>query len=143
MRSMIGKKAVHAPFDGMAGIRLVNIGQVVKEGDLIVPLQSLDPVFVDFNMPEQRVPDLTKGLEVQARTDAYPGRKFPGQLTAVNSGVDPVTRNVSLQATLPNPDHNLRPGMFAKVDVLLPRKNSVLVIPATAIAYAPFGDSVS
>jgi membrane fusion protein (multidrug efflux system) len=142
MRAMIAKKTMRAPFDGIAGIRAVNVGQMVKAGDQIVPLQSLDPVYVDFALPQQRLAELSKGLEVQMQTDAFPGRLFHGTLTAINSAVDMATRNVSVQATLPNPDHVLRPGMFAKVDVVLPSKESMMVIPATAIAYAPYGDSV-
>jgi membrane fusion protein (multidrug efflux system) len=142
MRAMIAKKTMRAPFDGIAGIRVVNVGQMVKAGDQIVPLQSPDPVYVDFALPQQRLTELSNGLEVQMHTDAFPERTFQGTLTAINSAVDMATRNVSLQATVPNPDHLLRPGMFAKVDVVLPSKESVLVIPATAISYAPYGDSV-
>jgi membrane fusion protein (multidrug efflux system) len=142
MRSMTTKKSVHAPFDAAAGIRQVNVGQMVNAGQQIVSLQSLDPVYIDFALPQQRLAELSKGLEVVMRTDAFPGREFHGTLTAINSAVDVATRNVSVQATLPNPDHLLRPGMFAKVDVVLPAKEQVLVIPATAIAYAPYGDSV-
>jgi membrane fusion protein, multidrug efflux system len=142
MRAIIAKKTMQAPFDGIAGIRMVNVGQMVKAGDQIVPLQSLDPVYVDFALPQQRLADLSNGLEVNMHTDAFPGRVFHGTLTAINSAVDVATRNVTLQATFPNADHKLRPGMFAKVDVVLPRKEAVLAIPATAIAYAPYGDSV-
>jgi membrane fusion protein (multidrug efflux system) len=142
MRAIIAKKTMQAPFDGMAGIRMVNVGQMVKAGDQIVPLQSLDPVYVDFALPQQRLADLTNGLEVNMHTDAFSGRVFHGTLTAINSAVDVATRNVTLQATFPNSDHTLRPGMFVKVDVVLPRKEAVLAIPATAIAYAPYGDSV-
>jgi membrane fusion protein, multidrug efflux system len=142
MGAMIAKKTMQAPFDGIAGIRMVNIGQMVKAGDQIVPLQSLDPVYIDFALPQQRLADLSTGLEVNMHTDAFPGRVFRGTLTAINSAVDVATRNVTLQATFPNSDHMLRPGMFAKVDVVLPRKEPVLAIPATAIAYAPYGDSV-
>jgi membrane fusion protein (multidrug efflux system) len=142
MRAIIAKKTMQAPFDGITGIRMVNIGQMVKAGDQIVPLQSLDPVYVDFALPQQRLADLSTGLEVNMHTDAFPGRVFRGTLTAINSAVDVATRNVTLQATFPNSDHKLRPGMFAKVDVVLPRKEAVLAIPATAIAYAPYGDSV-
>ena len=142
MRAIIAKKTMQAPFDGIAGIRMVNIGQMVKAGDQIVPLQSLDPVYVDFALPQQRLADLSTGLEVNMHTDAFLGRVFRGTLTAINSAVDVATRNVTLQATFPNSDHKLRPGMFAKVDVVLPRKEAVLAIPATAIAYAPYGDSV-
>jgi membrane fusion protein (multidrug efflux system) len=142
MRAMIAKKTILAPFDGAAGIRTVNVGQIVIAGQQVVPLQSLDPVFADFALPQQNLGKLAPGLEVRVTTDAVPGRVFNGKLTAVNSMVDVATRNVSLQATLENPDHVLRPGMFAKVEVVLPEKNSVLVIPGSAISYAPFGDSV-
>jgi len=142
MRAIIAKKTMQAPFDGIAGIRMVNVGQMVKAGDQIVPLQSLEPVYVDFALPQQRLAELSTGLEVNMHTDAFPGRVFRGTLTAINSAVDVATRNVTLQATFPNSDHMLRPGMFAKVDVVLPRKEPVLAIPATAIAYAPYGDSV-
>jgi len=142
MRAMIEKKQVRAPFDGQLGIRQVNIGQTINPGQQVVALTSLDPVFVDFALPQQRLAQLSPDLEVHVRTDALPGREFKGKLTAINSMVDAVTRNVSLQATLQNPDHALRPGIFAKVDVILPQKQPALVIPATAIAYAPYGDSV-
>jgi membrane fusion protein, multidrug efflux system len=142
LRAMIAKKQVSAPFDGQLGIRQVNVGQMINAGQQVVGLTSLDPVYVDFALPEQHLSRLTKGLEVQVRVDALPGREFKGKLTAINSMVDSATRNVPLQATLENPDHALHPGMFAKVDVVLPAKEPVLVIPATAISYAPYGDSV-
>jgi membrane fusion protein (multidrug efflux system) len=142
MRSMITKKTVRAPFDGQLGIRQVNVGQMINAGQQVVPLQSLDPVFVDFASPQQHLAQLSPGLEVRVTTDAVPGRVFTGKLTAVNSMVDVATRNVTLQATLENPDRVLRPGMFAKVDVVLPQKHRSLVIPGTAVSYAPFGDSV-
>jgi membrane fusion protein (multidrug efflux system) len=142
LRAMITKKQVRAPFNGQLGIRQVNVGQMINAGQQVVALTSLDPVYVDFALPQEHLSKLTKGLEVQVRTDALPGREFKGKLTAINSMVDAATRNVPLQATLENPDHTLRPGMFAKADVVLPVKQSVLVIPATAISYAPYGDSV-
>jgi membrane fusion protein, multidrug efflux system len=142
MRSNIRKKTLVAPFDGQLGIRQVNVGQMINAGQQIVPLTSLDPVYVDFALPQQHLAQLSQGLEVRVRSDAAPGREFKGKLTAVNSMVDPVTRNVSVQATLENPDHALRPGMFAKTEVELPEKRPVLVIPGSAVSYAPFGDSV-
>jgi membrane fusion protein, multidrug efflux system len=142
LRAMITKKQVRAPFNGQLGIRQVNVGQMINAGQQVVALTSLDPVYVDFALPQQHLSKLTKGLEVRVRTDALPGREFKGKLTAINSMVDAATRNVPLQATLENPDHALRPGMFAKADVVLPVKQSVLVIPATAISNAPYGDSV-
>ncbi len=142
MRSMIAKKEVRAPFDGWLGIRLVNVGQTIPAGQQVVQLTSLDPVYVDFALPEQFLEKLSQGLDVQVRVDAVPGREFKGKLTAMDSMVNTVTRNVSLQATLQNPNHTLHPGMFAKVDVLLPQKEKTLVIPGTAVSYAPYGDSV-
>jgi membrane fusion protein (multidrug efflux system) len=142
MRAIIAKKTIRAPFDGAAGIRTVNVGQMINAGQQIVPLQSLDPVFADFALPQQNLAKLSPGLEVRVTSDAVPGRVFGGKLTAINSMVDVATRNVTLQATLENSDHALRPGMFAKVDVVLPEKHRALVIPGSAISYAPFGDSV-
>ncbi len=142
MRAMIAKKEVRAPFDGELGIRQVNVGQMINAGQQVVPLTSLDPVYVDFALPQQHLAQLSQGLEVRVRSDAVPGREFKGKLTAINSMIDPVTRNVSVQATLENPDHVLRPGMFAKAEVMLPEKRPALVIPGSAVSYAPFGDSV-
>ncbi len=142
MRAMISKKQVRAPFDGQLGIRQVNVGQMIPAGQQVVQLTALDPVYVDFSLPEQYLAQLEKGLEVHVRADALPGRDFTGKLTAVNSMVDNVTRNVTAQATLENQDRALRPGMFAKVEVLLPQKSKTLVIPGSAVSYAPFGDSV-
>src|SRR5712672_2082687 len=142
VRSSIAKKTLIAPFDGQLGIRQVNVGQMINSGQPVVPLQSLDPVFADFALPQQYFSKLSQGLEIRVTTDAVPGRVFNGKLTAVNSMIDVATRNVTVQATLENPDHVLRPGMFAKVEVVLPEKGRALVIPGSAISYAPFGDSV-
>jgi membrane fusion protein (multidrug efflux system) len=142
MRAFIGKKQVHAPFDGQLGIRQVNVGQMINPGQQVVQLTALDPVYVDFALPQQELSQLATGFEARVRTDAVPGREFTGKITAINSMVDTVTRNVTLQATLENPDHALRPGMFVKVDVILPEKSKTLVIPGSAVSYAPYGDSV-
>ncbi|HEX4638483.1 MAG TPA: efflux RND transporter periplasmic adaptor subunit [Chthoniobacterales bacterium] len=138
----VAKKEVRAPFDGQLGIRQVNVGQMINPGQQVVQLTALDPVYVDFSLPEQYLPQLTNGLEVNVRADALGGREFKGKLTAVNSMVDSVTRNITAQATLANPEHVLHPGMFAKVEVVLPSKGKALVIPGSAVSYAPFGDSV-
>ena len=142
MRSNIRKKTIVAPFDGELGIRQVNVGQMINAGQQVVLLQSLDPVYVDFALPQQHLQNLSTGLEAHVRTDALPEREFVGKLTAINSAVDTATRNVTLQATLENPDHALRPGMFIKIDIVLPEKHKSLVIPGSAISYAPYGDSV-
>ncbi len=142
MRSMISKKEVRAPFDGQLGIRQVNVGQTINAGQQLVALTSLDPVYVDFALPQQDLPKISTGVEARVHSDALPGQEFNGKLTAINSVVDAATRNVMLQATLENPDHALRPGMFVKIDVVLPEKKKTLAIPGSAVSYAPYGDSV-
>jgi membrane fusion protein, multidrug efflux system len=142
MRSNMAKKTIVAPFDGQLGIRQVNVGQTISAGQQVVAVTALDFVYVDFALPEQHASKLTKDLEVSVRADALPGREFKGKLTAFNSMVDPITRNVPLQATLENSDHALRPGMFAKVDVMLPETKKTIAIPGSAVSYAPYGDSV-
>jgi membrane fusion protein (multidrug efflux system) len=108
----------------------------------VVSLQSLDPVQVDFSLPQQRLGELAEGLAVLVSSDAYPGETFAGTITAVNPEIDDVTRNVRVQATVPNSDERLRPGMFVTMDLLLAHAEKVLFIPATAVQHAPFGDSV-
>jgi membrane fusion protein (multidrug efflux system) len=108
----------------------------------LVSLQALGQVFVDFSLPQQQLADVKSDLPVKVTTDAIPDREFEGKLTAVNSSIDPTTRNVTLQATLDNQDNALRVGMFARVKVLLPQKKQTLFIPATAVSYAPYGNSV-
>jgi membrane fusion protein (multidrug efflux system) len=142
MRAFITKKQVRAPFDGMLGIRQVNVGQMINSGQQVVQLTALDKVYVDFALPQQNLPRLETGYEARVHADALPGHEFKGKVTAINSMVDAVTRNVGVQATLETPDHKLRPGMFVKVDVILPKKSKTLVIPGSAVSYAPYGNSV-
>jgi membrane fusion protein (multidrug efflux system) len=142
MRAMIAKKEIRAPFDGQLGIRQVNIGQMINSGQQVVQIQALDSVYVDFALPQQRMAQLKPGLEVRVTTDAIAERQFTGKLTAINPAIDTTTRNVTLQAILENKDHALRPGMFAKVEVVLPEQGSALIIPGSAVSYAPYGDSV-
>lgn len=142
IQALLRKKQILAPFDGQLGIRQVNVGQMITAGQQVVALTALDPVYVDFALPQQELSRLSEGLEVTVRTDAVPGKALKGKLTAIDSMVDSVTRNVSIQATLPNPDHLLRPGMFVKAWVDLPDKHQTLVIPGSAVSYAPYGDSV-
>jgi membrane fusion protein (multidrug efflux system) len=142
IRATIQKKAIRAPFAGRLGIRLVNLGQYLDTGKPIVSLQSLTPVYMDFSLPQQELARLKTGMIVRVTTDTYPGRKFEGKLTAMNPDLDQSTRSVGLQATIDNADQSLRPGMFARVEVLLPEEQPVVIIPATAVLSAPFGDSV-
>ena len=142
IQSVIAKKEIRAPFDGSAGIRTVNPGEMVTVGRALVTLQALDQVFFDFALPQQLLAEVKTDLAVKVTTDVFPDREFEGKLTAVNSAVDPVTRNVSLQATLDNPDRVLRPGMFGRGKVLLPVMKPTLFIPAMAVSFAPYGNSV-
>lgn len=138
----IEKKTIRAPFAGRLGIRQINVGQYLDTGKPIVSLQSLTPIYADFSLPQQDLAELSPGMKVRLRTDAYPERSFEGTLTAINPGLDATTRSVGLQATVENADQVLRPGMFARVEVLLPEAADELVIPLTAVLSAPFGDSV-
>lgn len=142
IQAVIGRKTIRAPFPGELGIRQVNVGQYLKSGDPIVQLESLDPVYVNFALPQQNIGKISVGQRVNLRADGYPDRLFPGKITAINSAVDASTRNIQVQATIPNPDHALRSGMFAGVQVILPDRENMVMIPSTAIQYAPYGDSV-
>ncbi len=142
MRALIAKKTVRAPFSGRLGLRLVNLGQVLQEGDPIVSLQTLDPIHVDFSIPQQQIGRLRRGMKVRAYADAAPGETFTGAIIAMNPEVDATTRSVRVRALVANPGEQLHAGMFAKVEVVLPDQQSVLPIAATAVLYAPYGDSV-
>ncbi len=142
IRAAIEKKTIRAPFAGRLGIRLVNLGEYLDTGKPIVSLQSLTPVYADFSLPQQDLAKVKVGMPVRLTMDAYTNRPFEGKLTAINPDLDTMTRSVRLQATLDNPDQLLRPGMFARAAVLLPSRQDVLVIPATAVLSAPYGDSV-
>lgn len=142
IRAAIAKKTIRAPFSGRLGIRLVNLGQMLREGDPIVSLQALDPIFVDFSLPQQDLSQVRPGLPVRVTGDALPGETLQGRITAINSQVDADTRNVRVQATVSNRSERLRPGMFVNVAVGLPVRQRVLAIPATAVLYAPYSDSV-
>ena len=142
IRAAIAKKNIRAPFAGRLGIRLVNLGQVLNEGDPIVSLQSIDPIFVNFSLPQQQLAKIQQGLTVKLTSDTLPGQAIEGKITAINPEVDPATRNVRIQATVANHQERLRPGMFVNVTVVLPASEKVLAIPATAVLYAPYSDSV-
>jgi membrane fusion protein (multidrug efflux system) len=142
IRAVIAKKTLRAPFAGRLGIRLVNLGQVIKDGEAIVSLQSLDPIFVNFLLPQQQLAQLHTGLLVRVTSDALPGQVFTCEITAINPEVDADTRNIRLQARMANSDELLRAGMYVNVAVVLPAKQEVLTIPATAVLYAPYSDSV-
>jgi membrane fusion protein (multidrug efflux system) len=141
IKATILRKTIKAPFTGVLGIRQVNVGQYLAAGAAVVPLQSLDPIYVNFNVPQQDVASLTSGVEVTVTAE---GAKAPskGKVTAVDSVIDSGTRNIQVQATFPNPDGRLRPGMFVKADVTLGASAPIVSLPASSISYAPYGDSV-
>jgi membrane fusion protein (multidrug efflux system) len=142
IRALIAKKTIRAPFAGVLGIRLVNLGQILSAGDPIVSLQALDPVFVNFSLPQQQLAQIRTGLTVRVQTDALPGQVVEGTITAINPEVETATRNIKVQATVKNTQHRLRPGMFATATVVLPEQDTVLAIPVTAVLNAPYSDSV-
>ncbi|MDR2549650.1 MAG: efflux RND transporter periplasmic adaptor subunit [Desulfobulbus sp.] len=143
IRAIIAKKTIRAPFGGRLGIRQVHIGQIIKEGTPIVSLQALDPIFVNFLVPQQQLDQVRPGYPVRIASDGLPaGQVVTGAITAVNPEVDTASRNLRVQATVANQGELLRPGMFVNVAVVQPQSSSVLAIPATAVLYAPYSDSV-
>jgi membrane fusion protein, multidrug efflux system len=142
IRATIAKKTIRAPFSGRLGIRQANLGQILREGDPIVTLQSLDPIYADFSLPQQQLVQVRLGQPVQVTGDALPGETIQGKITAISPQVDADTRNIKVEATLSNRAEKLRPGMFVNVAVGLPVRLKVMAIPATAVLYAPYSDSV-
>jgi membrane fusion protein (multidrug efflux system) len=142
LKAIIAKKVIRAPFDGRIAIRQVELGQVVAPGTPIASLQSVTPIHADFWLPQQAVAEVRSGQRVSLRVDAFADETWRGEVATVNPEVDPATRNVRVRATFPNADGRLRPGMFANVEVSGAEKRRLLVIPATAVMFAPYGDSV-
>jgi membrane fusion protein (multidrug efflux system) len=142
IRAAIQRKRITAPFSGILGIRQVNVGQYLSSGDPIVQLQSLNPIYVNFDVPQQATSQMRNGRDVRITTDDLAGVEFQGRITAIDSVVNSETRNIQVQATLANPEGRLRPGMFVQAEVVLGSGRSVMALPATAISYAPYGDSV-
>lgn len=141
-QALVEKKTIRAPFAGQLGIRLVNLGEYLAAGSAIVPLQALDPVYVDFSLPERRIAEVAIGQTVEVQVAAYPERTFSGTIQAINAAVDRGSRNIQVRAELGNPEQLLRPGMFAQVGVVLATQESVLMLPRQAIAFNTYGDSV-
>lgn len=141
-QALIDKKAIEAPFGGELGIRQVDIGEYLSPGAVTVNLQSLDPIYADFMLPEQHLNQVRVGQTIRLRVAAFPAIRFEGRITAINPAVDVVTRNFAVRATLNNDRKQLRPGMFAGVEVVLPAKNEVLTLPQSAVTFDPYGESV-
>ena len=142
IRAAIDRKTIRAPFAGLLGIRQVNLGQYLSAGDPLVGLQSLNPIYVNIGVPQQSAGLMRAGRSVRIVSDSLPGVVFTGRITATDSVVDEATRNVQVQATLANPDGRLRPGMFVQTEVSLGAGAAIVAVPASAISYAPYGDSV-
>ena len=142
IRATIARKTIRAPFSGVLGIRQVNLGQYLSAGDPVVPLQSLDPIYVNFGVPQQNAVQMTPGRKVTAIAADAGGLEFAGRVSAIDSVVDTTTRNVQVQATFANPGGRLRAGMFVQTKVTVGAAQKVIPLPASAINYAPYGDSV-
>jgi membrane fusion protein (multidrug efflux system) len=142
LQAVIAKKVIRAPFDGRISIRQVELGQILAAGAAIASLQSVSPIHAEFWLPQQALSDLTVGQRTRLTVDTFPGASWEGTVTTINPEVDVATRNVRVRATVENPDGRLRPGMFARVEVIGHEHRTALVIPATAPIFAPFGDSV-
>jgi membrane fusion protein, multidrug efflux system len=142
IQATIERKTIRAPFTGVLGLRQVNLGQYLAAGQAIVPLQSLNPIYVNFGVPQQIAPQVRSGRVLKVTSDDLPGAAFAGRVTAVDSVISEATRNIQVQSTLPNPSGKLRPGMFVQVQVVLGASRNVITLPASAINYAPYGDSV-
>lgn len=141
-QALLAQKEIRAPFDGQLGIRQINLGQYLSPGTPIVSLQSVDPVDLDFSLPEQHLAVAETGLKVELTVDGYADTTFTGEVTAVEPRVDKATRNFGLRARLPNPDHKLRAGQFGRVKLILPGERELLAVPRTAINYSSYGTSV-
>jgi len=142
IRATIARKTIRAPFSGILGIRKVNLGQYLSAGTPIVSNQTLNPIYVNFGVPQQEATKVKIGRSLRVTTEDIAGKVFAGNVTAIDSEVDQTTRNIQIQATLANPDGKLRPGMFVQVELPLGASRDVIALPASAINYAPYGDSV-
>jgi membrane fusion protein (multidrug efflux system) len=141
MRATIARKTIRAPFSGMLGIRQIDLGQYLQSGSAIVPLQALQPIYVRFSVPQQEIGRVQVGGEVRV-TGQGSGISATGKITAVDSVIDPATRNIQVQATLANSDGRLKPGMFVETSMVLGTPEALVALPASAINHAPYGDSV-
>jgi membrane fusion protein, multidrug efflux system len=142
IQAAIARKTIRAPFSGVLGLRTVNLGQYLSSGNPIATLQSLDPIYVNFGVPQDRAAEMRTGRQIRARMGDVAGAEFTGQITAIDSMVDEATRNIKIQATLGNPRGTLRPGMFVQTEILLGAGRPIVALPASAISYAPYGDSI-
>jgi membrane fusion protein, multidrug efflux system len=142
LEAQIQRKTVRAPFSGRLGIRAVNIGQYLAPGTPVTVLESPESVYVDFTLPQQDLNSISAGMPVRARLDANDARAVEGTIAAIEPAIDQATRAVKVRVSVPNKDDSLRPGMFIRVEVILPTRPEVVAVPATAVVHASYGDSV-
>ena len=141
-QATLEKKTIRAPFGGRLGISTVAPGQYLNAGDKIVPLQAIDPIYVDFYLPQQQISQVKRGQEVTVTSDAWPGREFNGKLSAINSTIDPSTRNIQVEATISNPQRDLLPGMYTKVNIQTGSTQRFITLPQSAILHNPYGEAI-
>ena len=141
-QAILDKRILRAPFDGHLGVRVVDLGQYLSAGSVIVTLQALDPIFVDFFVPQQSVDQVRLGQTVTVKVDAFRDKTFTGEISALNPKVDTGSRNLQVRAVLQNPEHKLLPGMYATVDIAIGAPQNYITLPQTAISYNPYGDTV-
>lgn len=141
-QAVIAKKTIRAPFSGQLGINYVNLGQFLNPGDAIVTLQTLDPIYIDFYVPQQHLHQVKNGQKIVVTVDGFSNSSFTGKITTINPLVDVATRNVEVEATIANPKNQLKPGMFGTVDIILGQSKSHITVPQTVISFNPYGDVV-
>jgi len=140
--AILAKKTIRAPFTGMLGILAINLGQYLNAGDKVISLQALNPIYIDFSLPQQTLSQVKIGQKIILTTDAYPKQKFKGTITSIEPKIDLATRNIQVEATIANPEFKLYPGMFAEVDIYTSGAQRYLTLPKTAISFNPFGEIV-
>ena len=141
-QAVVDKKTIRAPFAGHLGIRQIDIGQYLNPGAMVVSLQQLDPLYIDFNLPEQTLTQIVPNQKVAVKVTAFPSASFEGEITSINSRVDEATRNIQVRATVKNPDRKLLPGMFASVSIDVGAPQKFVTLPQTAVTYNPYGNTV-
>jgi membrane fusion protein (multidrug efflux system) len=141
-QATLEKKTIRAPFGGRLGISTIAPGQYLNAGDKIVPLQAIDPIYVDFYLPQQQIAQVKRGEPVTVTSDAWPGREFSGKVSAINSTIDPSTRNIQVEATISNPQRDLLPGMYTKVSIQTGSAQRFITLPQSAIMHNPYGEAI-
>jgi membrane fusion protein (multidrug efflux system) len=142
LQATLSRRSIVAPYNGILGIRQIAPGEYINTGTPVVALQSLDPLFVNFSLPQGDISKISVGQQISVSLDAFPGEQFPGKITAINSEIDTNTRTIAVQGTIANPKLQLRPGMFARIEIVINQSAQVIAIPISAISYAPYGDTV-